>query len=505
MDSPNYYGASFIGRRSNNEDNFRIKELASNTFFIAVADGMGGAVGGEIASSLILFRIEKYLIEQFKKVVNLNDLKIILSDCFLLAQTVIREKLEEEPDLKGMGSTLTCALISNGAYVWGNLGDSRLYLINPQSSNILTTDHTYLFESWEQGRMQMTPENVASYGHIITRVIDGGFQTADLYPKNENYSWLNKGELLLACSDGAILNKGILSTDWLKELVDDSLDVKSLASNIIDHAFINGSSDNITVVIYQNEYLFNPVKKSAIVNRKGEYISKPTQKPFYRQQFFTKYIYIIIVLIVLSLGTGFFSGSLFNKSETNSKLKKLNLTNNSNSDNQNRKEKTEIDSSSQRNVYFAIIRKADSLETKGKLEEAIICYKNAERLYLGDSYTTGKISSLDSKIESKMVNSSRSYSSSSRQDHPFLGSNPKNTNPKNATNNTKTKIEQKKQTSSNDKGTKKTQDNDTLQNKINDSNHIGDKTKSKSSGEKSSGNTKNDTTPINTNDSINKK
>lgn len=141
-----YYGESITGRRSNNEDSFLCEKIDDRTYLFIVADGMGGYEHGEIASQLAVNTFLSHVKESFHEQILPTQLKSVLEEGFLKTQVAVREEVEKDIDHLGMGTTLVVLLIHNGSYVWGNIGDSRLYKIDSHGVEQITKDHSYIEE-----------------------------------------------------------------------------------------------------------------------------------------------------------------------------------------------------------------------------------------------------------------------------------------------------------------------------------------------------------------------
>ena len=123
-----YSGLSDIGVRKKNQDSLLCKRLKRESWVFAVADGMGGAAGGEICSQLVIQTVDEYLMDVFSHGSQPEDLKGILETVFDLSQKQVRKKIAERPELQGMGTTLSIMLMCGNSFVVGHIGDSRLYL-----------------------------------------------------------------------------------------------------------------------------------------------------------------------------------------------------------------------------------------------------------------------------------------------------------------------------------------------------------------------------------------
>lgn len=243
-----YEGVSVQGRRSNNEDAYLCKQLGPDFLCLAVADGMGGASYGELASKLVIEVLEHYL----SSVAMGNgqpDLKRLLSKCYEHIQSQFSEYILENPDRTGMGTTLSVLLIYEDRYAWGNIGDSRIYRLDSRGMDQLTVDHTYLEKIREEGG-EITDDILANYSHLLTKSISGGSEKPDIFPVDSDYEVLNGYTGFLLCSDGLITDKG---DELLKESfatgVRNADSAADSANKLVQDAFVKGSSDNITAVV----------------------------------------------------------------------------------------------------------------------------------------------------------------------------------------------------------------------------------------------------------------
>ena len=117
MSQLDYYSLSFVGRRKNNQDSCIVLKPSHNSMFLAVADGMGGAAGGDVASKSVIDSAQRFLKEKFKGEVRPEHLKDILTGIFYSSQNDISKKIKENTELIGMGTTLTCVLILDNKFV----------------------------------------------------------------------------------------------------------------------------------------------------------------------------------------------------------------------------------------------------------------------------------------------------------------------------------------------------------------------------------------------------
>jgi len=198
---------SVKGLRSHNEDNCVAHRISRDTFFLAVADGMGGKAGGELASRLAISSVIEYLNTEFKDARKEKNLKAILEKSFLIAQTAIADHNATLPGLRGMGTTLTALLIDHNRYVWGNLGDSRIYILTEGKLHLITEDHTYLQDFLIKQKKELPQNIINQYKNVVTKIIDGGIDKPDVFPSGKDWNELKQGDLFILCSDGLIIDK----------------------------------------------------------------------------------------------------------------------------------------------------------------------------------------------------------------------------------------------------------------------------------------------------------
>lgn len=168
---------------------------------------------------------------------------------FGTSQQALRDKVKVHPDLSGMGTTLSALLVHEDRVVWGNIGDSRVYLLRKGDLLQLTTDHTYI-EDYRKTKGDDIPQSIIDqYSHYLTRAIDGGADDAEMFPDEDKYDTLEPGDIILICSDGLITNKVNTNTGLLRDLILGTPTLKHAAKQLISSAYLSDSRDNITVVL----------------------------------------------------------------------------------------------------------------------------------------------------------------------------------------------------------------------------------------------------------------
>ncbi len=259
MSKPKSFELSITGRRKVNQDSCVVIREGDLTF-LAVADGMGGAQGGEIASQEVIEVCRMVISDAAGRQLAPNHLKNILEKIFVESQLRLRRIIENNSRLEGMGTTLSCVLLQNEHYVWGNIGDSRVYRISGSSIKQITVDHSFV-EEYRKQHGNDIPDFVRARSNVITRSIGGNDDQADIFPLNKDYETISENEGFLICSDGLLPGMLEAGTDWMAQFLFKAPDLKTAAENLVNYAYRQGSTDNISVVLYQHNQLFKQAKK----------------------------------------------------------------------------------------------------------------------------------------------------------------------------------------------------------------------------------------------------
>lgn len=252
-----YYGMTDVGRyRADNQDSFAITVIAENSILAVVCDGMGGAVGGKIASILAVENFTAYVKEKIQVFLSIDYdnhaddeaiIEGIMKQAAAEANSAVYNYAKDSIDLIGMGTTLVAVLvIGKEAYIC-NVGDSRLYHLTSHSMKQVTTDHSYVQMLIDNGLL--APELAAAHPdrNVITRAIG----TRALVTSESFRLTLADHETLLLCSDGL---SGYVSNEEIYTVVWGSKDIyaqptKDKVAALIDRANDNGGRDNVTVVL----------------------------------------------------------------------------------------------------------------------------------------------------------------------------------------------------------------------------------------------------------------
>lgn len=242
-----FAAATDMGKvRKNNEDSYLLDpalELA------IVADGMGGHNSGEVASQLAV-KVTRDKYESMKntgmKPSPFNDKFSLeanqLGFAVQLANSVIYEAGSAGPDNKGMGTTLSAALLNKSKLSIAHIGDSRIYLLRQGAMQQLTEDHSLVMEHVRKGLLTREQADVSPLQNILTRAL--GTQKAPAVDLVETE--LEENDRLLFCTDG--LFKAVKEAQ-LQEMIRLQPDDGKACAELVTAANAAGGPDNITVII----------------------------------------------------------------------------------------------------------------------------------------------------------------------------------------------------------------------------------------------------------------
>jgi protein phosphatase len=227
--------ATDIGRaRGRNEDSY----LAQEPLF-AVADGMGGHRGGDVASSLAIAALRRAaesgdaswsrLIEEFQE-----------------ANREVFERGNDQDDLHGMGTTLTAVCLTDTEARIAHVGDSRAYLLRDGSLHLLTEDHTLVERMVQAGQLTRTEARQHPQRSILTRALG----VEEDLPVDEVTLPLRAGDRLLLCTDGLT---SMIDEDAIRDVLLGEPNSQGACEELIDAANKAGGDDNITVVLLDVE------------------------------------------------------------------------------------------------------------------------------------------------------------------------------------------------------------------------------------------------------------
>jgi protein phosphatase len=239
--------------RENNEDNVHLWG-GVDAVLAVVADGMGGAAAGEEASRLTIEAIDGEMtttkdapIQTFDEL-NEDSIAQKLREIVRLANNDIVRKADQDPELRGMGTTATLAFVRNMHAIVAHVGDSRAYLISPRDDEItqITADHSFVEALVAAGHI--TPDQAEDHPmrNVLYRALG---QTEDV-DVDVYHSRMRVGDWLLLCSDGLTRH---LKPDDIVEIVLSGDEPDKLTQALIDRANERGGEDNVSVVLIHLE------------------------------------------------------------------------------------------------------------------------------------------------------------------------------------------------------------------------------------------------------------
>ena len=255
-----------VGRvRTNNEDNFQVSwdlsvlpmrwvnnevhQLGEKGCLLVVADGMGGANAGEVASQIAIETIKaQFAPEKITKDVVSSTEKIntFIKNVIILADSNIKEYSKKHPDTQGMGTTIVIAWILKDKLYIGWCGDSRAYIYNPSYGLVrLTNDHSYVQGLVDSGKISEDEAFDFPDSNIITQCLCA----APAKPKPDTITpiSLSLDDTILLCTDGLC---GMIRDAEIESILSRSKgDLNSTASELIDGALRASGSDNVTLCL----------------------------------------------------------------------------------------------------------------------------------------------------------------------------------------------------------------------------------------------------------------
>jgi serine/threonine protein phosphatase PrpC len=254
------YGLSDVGLvRTNNEDSFLIatptSELANqnpaelngiipqNGAMFIVADGMGGAQAGEVASRMAVETVGRNFINALKKQAVLDQQSLIaaLTQTIREANELIFQQGQKNTELNGMGTTLTAATVLGGTILFAQLGDSRAYLARKGVISQMTKDQSLVAQMVAAG--SLTPEEAKT--HPKRNVILQALGIQSQVDVAITLAELRRGDQIVICSDGL---SGKVDAEEIKEFLE-KFEPKAACQGLVRMARERGGEDNITVIV----------------------------------------------------------------------------------------------------------------------------------------------------------------------------------------------------------------------------------------------------------------
>jgi protein phosphatase len=249
-----------VGRtREHNEDAFLVADLGTGTpldftdgyheitadphgLLFLVADGMGGAASGELASnmagSLVLEALRRTLERASPSPETFAE---ALRDATVLANARIHQHAREHPEHRGMGTTATIAGLLGDRLFMVQVGDSRAYMVRDGDVQQLTKDQSLIQQLVEAGELTAEEAEVSERRNIILQALGPEAHVmVDL-----THQQVRRGDTLILCSDGL---SGLVRAPEIARTANEAQDVRTICTRLVDRANQLGGPDNITVI-----------------------------------------------------------------------------------------------------------------------------------------------------------------------------------------------------------------------------------------------------------------
>ncbi len=222
--------------RDGNEDSAYVSGA-----LLAVADGMGGHAGGEVASKIAIKVLQSLTPMLTNPIIDSDSIEDLLLNSLHTIDAEIEEHVREKNELRGMGTTLTVLLSHDDAIALIHVGDSRCYRLRGNTFEQLSIDHTVIQELLDQGAISETDVTTHPQRSVLTQALMG---EGSVNPLMQIFDTKESDRYLL-CSDGLT---SVLSDKEIKTLLKKN-DKDVVVKALVDAAYIQGAPDNITVIV----------------------------------------------------------------------------------------------------------------------------------------------------------------------------------------------------------------------------------------------------------------
>lgn len=227
-------------KRESNQDSYAAGELPGAVAWAVVCDGMGGAAGGNYASSTAVKVISERITSSYRAGMSASSIRNMLTSAIAAANISVYDMSKADPELTGMGTTVVVAIVVDNNVFIAHAGDSRAYILSDGSLNQLTKDHSIVQEMIDHGTLTPDEAKVDPRKNIITRALGVDYELRidfDIADIGEN-------DVLILCTDGLT---NFVEPQEIYELTDDGK-FYEYAERLVARANNNGGGDNITVV-----------------------------------------------------------------------------------------------------------------------------------------------------------------------------------------------------------------------------------------------------------------
>lgn len=246
----NVWGLTDIGLvRKENQDAYAVRvNEESGHLVCVVCDGMGGASGGRVASTMAVSTFLNSCIANLRKGMSVQEVQQVAEFAAAAANSAIYERGQSDIELRGMGTTLVSAIIWDDNALFSNVGDSRAYLIRRTEEeggcaiSRITKDHSVVEKLLDRGDITEEEAMYHPNRNLVTRVLGPEVEA----PSDTYTLKLRSGDYLLLCTDGLV--DTVHARQIEHEILHGSNDNTCL-NRLLELAKSNGAADNVTAVL----------------------------------------------------------------------------------------------------------------------------------------------------------------------------------------------------------------------------------------------------------------
>jgi PPM family protein phosphatase len=254
--------------RSNNEDHFLVAKVGRTldtmitslpegdvpshneeiNYVLIVADGMGGHAAGEVASRMAISALIRLALDVPDWILRVDegfarDIAQRSRSRVKKVGSMLVERGQQEPALKGMGTTLTVARSLGRDLMITHVGDSRAYLLRGGRLHRLTRDHTYAQLLVDIGELPAADVAKSKHRHVLTNALGGASEEVQV---DTDRVRLANGDRLMMCSDGLT---DMVDDEMITKIMAETKTSKEACERLVQQALDNGGRDNVTVIV----------------------------------------------------------------------------------------------------------------------------------------------------------------------------------------------------------------------------------------------------------------
>ncbi|MDD3267603.1 MAG: Stp1/IreP family PP2C-type Ser/Thr phosphatase [Burkholderiales bacterium] len=234
-----YYYLTDPGKvRDHNEDSVIIVKNLNDEYLLAVADGMGGHRGGEIASSIVISHLGKRF-KELSGIGSKEDAINWLKDTVSEANILIYKYTEAYPESVGMGTTIVLSVLTKEYLLFGNIGDSSGFVIKKKKLHKITTDHTLVNLLVKSGELTEEEAKEHPRKNVLMKAL-GATSTVEM----DIFDVETDVEGIMLCSDGLT---NMLDDEQINKVLNDNLTCEEKVKKLVIKSNNRGGNDNISI------------------------------------------------------------------------------------------------------------------------------------------------------------------------------------------------------------------------------------------------------------------